>query len=168
MSTPGAAWSRNGSRTLDAAATAPGRTLGVGAAAAAPSFGRGSFGHAVGLPPPPHSRGRSHGSVAAATTVPAFSIDGSVGGDFTSSIGPHASSQPWFDAAGGDPSSPGSWDQDVRPHREDWCRLLHGGRFVTDQHYTPFLIKEQFLPSPNSTGWTGEQFLQFSKTGIIR
>lgn len=109
MSTPGAAWSRNGSRTLDAAATAPGRTLGVGAAAAAPSFGRGSFGHAVGLPPPPRSRGHGRGSVAAATTVPAFSIDGSVGGDFTSSIGPHASSQPWFDAAGGDPSSPGSW-----------------------------------------------------------
>uniref|UniRef100_J3KUG0 Uncharacterized protein n=1 Tax=Oryza brachyantha TaxID=4533 RepID=J3KUG0_ORYBR len=106
MSTPGAARSRNGSRTLDAAATAPGRTLGVGAATAAPSFGRDSFGYGVRLSAPPCSRAPL--SVAAMTIVPTFFIDGSVGGDFTSSIGPHASSQPWFDVAGGDSSSPGS------------------------------------------------------------
>uniref|UniRef100_A0A0D9VEX3 Uncharacterized protein n=1 Tax=Leersia perrieri TaxID=77586 RepID=A0A0D9VEX3_9ORYZ len=52
-------------------------TLGAGATAAAPtgpSFGRGSLGRGVGLPPPPYFSRRVGGSVAAATTLPAFSI----------------------------------------------------------------------------------------------
>jgi hypothetical protein len=101
---------------LDAAAGAPGRTLGrggVGAAAAAGlPFGRGGLStppcrplgpRSVGLPSPPRSRG---------STVAASSIDGIVGGDFSSLAGfsvPPASSESLFDAAGGDPSSPGAW-----------------------------------------------------------
>uniref|UniRef100_A0A0D9W3T2 Uncharacterized protein n=1 Tax=Leersia perrieri TaxID=77586 RepID=A0A0D9W3T2_9ORYZ len=108
MLTAGAARRKNGSRTLDAAATAPSRTLGVGAAAAAvaaaaptgPSFGPGSLGRGVGLRPPPRFSGRVGGSVAATTTW----FD-AAGGDFPGL----SASQPWFDAAGGDPSSPGSW-----------------------------------------------------------
>jgi hypothetical protein len=118
MSTPGSARRKNGSSksASDAAAGAPGRTLGrggVGAAAAAaglpfggglstpPSRPLGPRG--VGLPPPPRPRG---------STVAASSINGFVGGDFPSSAGfsvPPASSQSLFDAAGVDLSSPGAW-----------------------------------------------------------
>jgi hypothetical protein len=119
MSTPGSARRKNGSSksASDAAAGAPGRTLGrggVGAAAAAAAglpFGGGlstppsrPLGpRGVGLPPPPRPRG---------STVAASSINGFVGGDFPSSAGfsvPPASSQSLFDAAGVDLSSPGAW-----------------------------------------------------------
>ncbi|CAO2210939.1 unnamed protein product [Urochloa humidicola] len=132
MSTPGALGRKNGSAAVDpAAAAAPGRTLGrsdggaaaaVAAAAAAGGslpFGRGGlstpssrslgFGpRGVGLPPPARARGRGGGSVAAPTTLPAteaFSMDG---GGFPSSS--------WASTGFSvDPSSPGSWGQDVRP-----------------------------------------------------
>uniref|UniRef100_A0A0D9UXR0 Uncharacterized protein n=1 Tax=Leersia perrieri TaxID=77586 RepID=A0A0D9UXR0_9ORYZ len=58
----------------------PGRTLGVGAAAAAPtgpSFGPASLGRCVRLRPPPRFSGRVGGSVAATTTC----FD-AAGGDF--------------------------------------------------------------------------------------
>ncbi|XP_039807201.1 uncharacterized protein LOC120671040 [Panicum virgatum] len=51
-----------------------------------------------------------------AATTPS-SIDGSSGGGFPSSSPAEvASPSPaWFDVAGSDPSSPGSWDKDPRP-----------------------------------------------------
>jgi hypothetical protein len=121
MSTPSATRRKNGSSpaALDAAAGAPGRTLGRGGVGAATAsglpFGRGGLStppsrslgpRGVGLPPPPRSRGLGGGSVAPS------SIEGFVRGDFPSSAGfsfPSASSQPLFDAASVDPSSPGAW-----------------------------------------------------------
>uniref|UniRef100_A0A0D9X7K4 Uncharacterized protein n=1 Tax=Leersia perrieri TaxID=77586 RepID=A0A0D9X7K4_9ORYZ len=109
-----AARRKNESRTLDAVATAPGRTLGVSAGSAAAA----ASGHWM------RRRRRVPRWVvvlwvtvsgyhcrlvladALATTLPAFSI----GGDFPSL----SASQPWFDAAGGDPSSPGSWRGSIR------------------------------------------------------
>ncbi|CAL4914566.1 unnamed protein product [Urochloa decumbens] len=129
MSTPGALRRKNGSAAVDPAAAAPGRTLGRsdgGAAAAAAAaaggglpFGRGGLStppsrslglgpRGVGLPPSARARGRGGGSVAAPTTLPAteaFSMDG---GGFPSSL--------WASTGFSvDPSSPGSWGQDVRP-----------------------------------------------------
>ncbi|CAN6360623.1 unnamed protein product [Urochloa humidicola] len=127
MSRPCAAQRKKGSTTSasDAAAMAPGRTLGCGGVAATAAaglpFGRGGLStppsrflgpRSVGLPPPPRSRGIGGGSVGASSS------HGHVGGDFPSSSGfpfPPASCQPLFDAAGVDPSSPGSWGEDVHP-----------------------------------------------------
>jgi hypothetical protein len=107
MSPPIAARRNNGSSTVDAAAAAAGRTLGHQFGRGGPPLPRAVGPRGVGLPPPPHSRGLGGGS-----SVGAASIDGYVGGDFSSSSGfpfPPASSQPLFDATGVDPSSPGSW-----------------------------------------------------------
>ena len=121
MSTPAAARKKKGSgpSALDAAAAmALAHTLGRGgfSAVTAPSLSRGGF-----LAPTARSLGRggfsasmarSVGSAVAATrpttggvgedavTVPS-SIDGF--------LFPPSPSPAWFDADGGDPSSPGSW-----------------------------------------------------------
>uniref|UniRef100_A0A0D9X7K3 DUF3778 domain-containing protein n=1 Tax=Leersia perrieri TaxID=77586 RepID=A0A0D9X7K3_9ORYZ len=127
-----AARRKNESRTLDAVATAPGRTLGVsaGSAAAAASVSFGCDWNPISVSMT-YTEGhwmRRRRRVprwvvvlwvtvsgyhcrlvladALATTLPAFSI----GGDFPSL----SASQPWFDAAGGDPSSPGSWRGSIR------------------------------------------------------
>ncbi|CAL4993194.1 unnamed protein product [Urochloa decumbens] len=135
MPRTGAAPRKNGSTpsALGVAVTAPGQTLGrgVGAAATAArlSFGGGghpaaparSLGRGVGLAPPPRSRGRGGGSPAAVTTPPAtapFSIDGSCGGGFPSSLSgfpfpPSPCAIPFDDASG--ESSPGSWDTNLHP-----------------------------------------------------
>ncbi|CAL5079403.1 unnamed protein product [Urochloa decumbens] len=132
MSTPSAAPRKKGSSAsaLDAAAAGRGRTLGrcVGTAAAAAGRGR-TLGRGVGLAPPPRSRGLggfpSSSASPATTTIPATTVPfstGSIAGGFpNSSVGMEGfplsppSSTTWFDAAGGDPSSPGSWDNDPRP-----------------------------------------------------
>ena len=130
MSTAAAGSKKNGGTPSgsDAAAAAPGRTLGRGggSAAMAVPFDRGgglprSLGRAVGLPPPPRSLGRGGGPASPATRPPtmdgfnggAFPIfsggfpfpsplDGSCGGGFSISSS-------LLDAAGGEASSPGSW-----------------------------------------------------------
>ncbi|CAL5079979.1 unnamed protein product [Urochloa decumbens] len=150
MSTPVGARSKNRS-TMDSAATALARTLGrgVGAATAAAPFGRG---RGVGLAPPPRSRGRGGGSVPAATTAPAsvpFSIDGCIGGGFPNSSAsmegfplPPISSPSWFDSAGGDPSSPASWDKEVLPS---------GGfmSYFTNQPHNSHLVGAMSSPQHN-------------------
>uniref|UniRef100_K3YED4 Uncharacterized protein n=1 Tax=Setaria italica TaxID=4555 RepID=K3YED4_SETIT len=105
---------------LDAAAAAPARTLGRGGFSASTSLSLGRGGGSVVTA---RSLGRGGGSAAAGTrpttggvdkgaaTAPS-SINGSNVGGFPSIDGfpfPHSPSQAWFDAAGNDPSSPGSW-----------------------------------------------------------
>ena len=130
MSTAAAGRKKNGGTPSgsDAAAAAPGRTLGRGggSAAMAVPFDRGgglprSLGRAVGLPPPPRSLGRSGGPASPATRPPTMDgfngggfpnfsggfpfpspLDGSCGGGFSISSS-------LLDAAGGEASSPGSW-----------------------------------------------------------
>ncbi|CAO2205284.1 unnamed protein product [Urochloa humidicola] len=93
----------------DAAAAAPGRPLGRG-------------GRAIGLPPPPRSLGRGGGPASPATRPP--TMDGFNGGGFPnfssgfplpspldgSCRGGFSMSSSLLDAAGGEASSPGSWN----------------------------------------------------------
>ncbi|CAO2035052.1 unnamed protein product, partial [Urochloa humidicola] len=100
----------------DAAAAAPGRPLGRGGGLPR------SLGRAVGLPPPPRSLGRGGGTASPATRPP--TMDGFNGGGFSNFSGgfPFPSSldgscggglsmySSLLDAAGGEASSPGSWN----------------------------------------------------------
>ncbi|CAL5062572.1 unnamed protein product [Urochloa decumbens] len=118
MSTPAAGRKKNGGTPSgsDAAAAAPGRPLGRGGVLPR------SLGRAVGLPPPPRSLGRGGGPALPEIRPPTMdgfngggfpnfsggfpfpsSVDGSCGGGFSTSSS-------LLDAAGGEASSPGSWN----------------------------------------------------------
>ncbi|KAL6634082.1 hypothetical protein ACP70R_026753 [Stipagrostis hirtigluma subsp. patula] len=99
---------RGGGSAAGATAFSLGRGGGSAAGATAFSLGRGGgYAAAATRPTTCGFPSSSAGAAAAAAFSPSL-FDGSNGGGFTSS-------SPWFDAAGGDDSSPGSWDNDVRP-----------------------------------------------------
>ncbi|CAN6222894.1 unnamed protein product, partial [Urochloa humidicola] len=114
MSTPAAC--RKKPSGSDAVAAAPGRSLGRGGGLPR------SLSRAVGLPPPPRSLGRGGGTASPATRPP--TMDGFNGGGFPNFSGgfPFPSSldgscggglsmsSSLLDAAGGEASSPGSWN----------------------------------------------------------
>ncbi|TVU20934.1 hypothetical protein EJB05_30540, partial [Eragrostis curvula] len=108
MSTPAAARNKKGaaaSAAFASAAATPARNLGRGVH---PTAMASSLSQGGGSAAPPRSLVRGGGSAAAAACGGGFDGSSSSMEEFPISL--FDGSSAWFDAASGDPSSPGSWD----------------------------------------------------------